>query len=33
MNNTPITVRRYTSFDEIKADEYGYCKVGPRMNG
>jgi hypothetical protein len=24
MDDTPITIRKYTDFDEIKADEYRY---------
>ena len=33
MDDAPIVVRKYTDFAEMKADEYRYCKVGPRMNG
>ena len=29
MNNTPITVRKYTDFDEMKADEYRYWQGRP----
>ena len=29
MDNTPITVRGYTNFDEIKADEYRYWQSRP----
>ncbi len=25
MGDAPITIRKYTDFDEIKADEYRYC--------
>jgi len=33
MQDTPITMRRYTDFDEIKADEYRYWQSRPRMSG
>src|ERR1700690_2937357 len=29
MDNTPITVRKYTNFDEMKADEYRYWQSRP----
>jgi hypothetical protein len=29
MNDTPITIRKYTDFDEIKADEYRYWQSRP----
>ncbi len=29
MSDTPITVRKYTNFDEIKADEYRYWQGRP----
>ena len=29
MDNTPITVRRDTNFDDIKADEYRYWQSRP----
>src|ERR1700683_4901465 len=29
MDNTPITVRKYTNFDDIKADEYRYWQSRP----
>ena len=29
MDNTPMTVRRYTNFDDIKADEYRYWQSRP----
>ncbi len=29
MDDTPITMRRYTDFDEIKADEYRYWQSRP----
>ncbi|HYK36890.1 hypothetical protein [Alloacidobacterium sp.] len=29
MSGTPITIRRYTDFDEIKADEYRYWQSRP----
>lgn len=32
MDNAP-TVRKYTSFDEMKADETGTGKAGLRMSG
>ena len=29
MDDTPITIRRYTNFDEMKADEYRYWQSRP----
>jgi len=29
MNDRPITIHKYTEFDEIKADEYRYWQSGP----
>ena len=29
MDNTPITVRKYTNFDDMKADEYRYWQSRP----
>jgi hypothetical protein len=29
MDDTPITVRKYSDFDEIKADEYRYWQSRP----
>ena len=29
MDDTPITIRRYTDFDEMKADEYRYWQSRP----
>ena len=29
MDDTPITIRKYTDFDEIKADEYRYWQSRP----
>ena len=29
MNDTSITIRKYTEFDEIKADEYRYWQSRP----
>ncbi len=29
MEDTPITVRKYTDFDEMKADEYRYWQSRP----
>jgi len=29
MDNTPITARKYTNFDDIKADEYRYWQSRP----
>ena len=29
MNSTPIPIRKYTDFDEIKADEYRYWQSQP----
>ena len=29
MNDTPITLRKYTNFDEMKADEYRYWQSRP----
>ncbi len=29
MDDTPITVRRYTDFEEMKADEYRYWQCRP----
>jgi len=29
MDNRPITVRKYTDFDEMKADEYRYWQSRP----
>ena len=29
MGDTPITIRKYTDFDEIKADEYRYWQSRP----
>jgi hypothetical protein len=29
MDDTPITIRKYTDFDEMKADEYRYWQSRP----
>jgi hypothetical protein len=29
MDDTPIKIRKYTNFDEIKADEYRYWQSRP----
>jgi hypothetical protein len=29
MDDTPITIRKYTAFDEMKADEYRYWQSRP----
>ncbi len=29
MGDAPITIRKYTDFDEIKADEYRYWQSRP----
>ena len=29
MDDAPITIRKYTDFDQIKADEYRYWKSRP----
>lgn len=29
IDDTPITIRKYTDFDEIKADEYRYWQSRP----
>ena len=29
MDDTPITIRKYTDFDEMKADEYRYWQSHP----
>ena len=31
--DTPITIRKYTDFEEMKADEYRYWQSRPLMNG
>jgi hypothetical protein len=34
MDDTPITIRKYTDFDEIKAEDVtAIGKAVPRMNG
>jgi hypothetical protein len=32
LGDAPITIGKYTDFDEIKADEYRYWQSRPRMN-